>query len=165
MAETVMLGAICPDLTSPTTGAELWYVSQTYGQQTNTSYAKAPLAGLGNSSPLTIRTPDYAPAGKVGRLRLRRVNVGVSFQFGGVTVQVTPIVNFNTSLAAQVFPHGSPPASTRLLAVERVGVARACTYVALQVVLTRWSGRVEVFDPEVAFTMSEAASGSLSEIA
>jgi len=162
VAEYVMLGQI-GSLMVPTVGAEVWYLSaNTYGMQLNTSYAKAPLAGLGNDCPMTVETQDYAPVGAIGKMLLRRVYGGLAVQFGGCTVQITPITDLNTSQATTAFPFVAPQASGRILREMVVAIAVPCTYLRLRIVVTQRSGKVDLFNPKVAFKPLEVAATTVA---
>jgi hypothetical protein len=138
------------DLTTPTAGAELWYLADaTYGKQTDTSYAKAPISGAGTPSPLLLRTQPFAPAGDSGATLIRRIYAKFE-HFAGFIVTITPIIDFNERLTAFSFGAQAPVLPVREIVEYEIPVARRCTWIQVEIELIDWYGRVELLGLSLA---------------
>ncbi|KPK09549.1 MAG: hypothetical protein AMS20_00050 [Gemmatimonas sp. SG8_28] len=138
------------DLTTPTAGAELWYLADaTYGKQTDSSYAKAPISGGGEGSPLLLRTQPFAPAGDSGITMLRRIYAKFE-HIAGFTVTITPIIDFNERLTAKSFAAIAPVQPVREIVEYELEIARRCTWVQVEIELVTWFGRVELLGLSLA---------------
>jgi len=114
-------------------GSELWYLNpSSYGQQVSSIGL---IDSLGRYD-----SDDYPLLSPAGRTLLRRIFVTIAYK-GTCAVSVTPRIDFNTMLPAQVFP--LPAAATRQIRVLDVVVARACSYAGVRLDVTSRNDRVE----------------------
>lgn len=144
----------------PTQAAELWYLSKaTFGRMTDTSYAKAPEAGLGSDARLKRRSPPFAPSGPGGKSNMRRIYVIMGHQYGGATVRVTPIVDFKKRLASKTFSLDPPTAFEYVRTELPVKCAKAGTWIQAEVEVITRDGRVDLLGIHVAHRpITQAAS-------
>lgn len=143
MPEHFMIGEI-GDLTVPSQGAEIWYLShESYGQALLTNYPRSPADGVGNDCLLLRESDDYAPAGATGKCRLRRVFVVVGVQFGFARVRITPIVDFERELTPFAVYLPPPSGAKRAVVPIEIPVYANCTYVRTRFEVLERGGRVE----------------------
>lgn len=102
-----------------------------------------------DDTPLLIETPNIAPLGPQGRVRLRRIVVPIQYD-AACTIRVTPIVDFNTTLPPATVSHSDPGERTRHLL--QMKVLTACTTVRLKIEVVSRTGAVEVYRPSVFFS-------------
>lgn len=102
----------------------------------------------GDDTLLLVETPDIAPLGVQGRLRLRRIVVPVRHG-GACTLRITPIVDYNTALDSLVVTFDSP-ARIRRQAIQ-MKVVRGCTVVRLRIEVLDTTGEVAVFTPTLYY--------------
>jgi hypothetical protein len=147
---------------APAVGAELWYLSHdTYGRQTDTGYANAPESGTGSAAALLVRTQPIAPAGKSGKTVVRRLYVLCGYQFGGFSVEITPILDFGLRLAPFTAAYADPATQTQQIVEIEVPIARLCTWVQGEIVLVTWAGRIELLGVEIAHRAITVAAASV----
>lgn len=151
---------ICADLSSPAAAAELWYLAHdTYGRQTDSGYAKAPMGGAGAASALYRRTEPFAPLGKTGRTMFRRVYVILSYQFGGCQVRVRSIVDFTRPGPSITRTYPDPQTQSRYRVEVELPMAIPGTWIEVVVELLTWTGRIEVLGIDAAHRpITQAAS-------
>lgn len=132
----LFLGQIGDSRTVTSSAGALYVLSGGYGQS------------AGEATTLVLETPDIAPLGPQGRLRLRRI--AVPFQYAaGCTVRVTPIVDYNTELDPVTVTHTDPTEVTRH--VIQAKMMTACTVVRLRIEVTALAGAVEFYRPSLFF--------------
>lgn len=132
----LFLGEIGDSRTVTSSAGALYVLSGGYGQS------------VGEATTLVLETPDIAPLGPQGRLRLRRI--AVPFQYAaGCTVRVTPIVDYNTELDPVTVTHTDPTEVTRH--VIQAKMMTACTVVRLRIEVTALAGAVEFYRPSLFF--------------
>jgi hypothetical protein len=158
MPEYLMVGQVGdPSVALPGgAGAELYRLSAgTYGQQ---------LTSIPGSTDqlLKIQTDDVPVAGKGARTRYRRIYVTVSWDDGAPVLQITPVIDRDTMLAAvqYVLPTASTP-KTRVLEYK---IARVGTYIGCIVEVLSRSGLVEIGPIEIAHQVLEAGAPTVAGV-
>ncbi len=140
----LFLGQIHNAAAPAAAAADLYVLSGGYG---NTS---------GNDVPLLVETPDLAPLGVQGRLRLRRISV--PFQYDAAcTLAVTPIVDYRAELEPTVVAYGAPGSVTRQ--AVQVKLLHACTTVRLRIEVVTRAGPIEFYTPTIYYAPLSSASG------
>jgi len=151
MSEKLMLGEI-GSTTAPSVGAELYVLSdRSYGQQ---------VASIGGEDDLmdTI-LQDESPGGRNGIISLRRITVVVGWQFGGFSIQVTPIVDFERSLQPTTFALAAP--DKRRIQTLNVPVAARCTWVSARLRILVLTGRIELLGWGASFLPVKSAAAEV----
>ena len=122
----------------PVAGAgELYILTGAYGN------------AAGIDTPLLVETPDIAPQGPQGRLRLRRITVPIQLD-AACTLRITPIVDYMKSFAPLIVSFGTPSRrERRVIQVKELGV---CTVVRLRIEVLDREGLVEVYRPTLYYT-------------
>lgn len=130
------LGQVANEAVPVSAAANLYVLTGAYGQ------------GAGLDTLALTETPDIAPLGVQGRIRLRRIVVPIRHA-GACTVRITPIVDYNTALDSLSVSYEAP-ATPRRRAIQ-MKVLRGCTVVRLRIEVTTTTGAVEVYTPTLYY--------------
>ena len=130
------LGQVANEAVPASAAANLYVLTGAYGQ------------GAGLDTLALTETPDIAPLGVQGRIRLRRIVVPIRHA-GACTVRITPIVDYNTALDSLSVSYEAP-ATPRRRAIQKK-VLRGCTVVRLRIEVTTTTGAVEVYTPTLYY--------------
>lgn len=117
-------------------------------------------SGYGNpegaATDLLIETPDIAPLGELGRLRVRLASFTVQYE-AACTVQVTPIVDYDTELPAVSV--ALPPPRQVERTVIPIRMMRALTVIRFRIQVTGGEGLVELYTPILYYAPLASRSG------
>lgn len=137
-------------------GAELYRLTDgVYGQQ---------LTSIPGSSDqlMKIQTDDVPVAGKGARTRLRRIYVTVGWDDGAPVLQITPVIDRDTRLAAVQYALATT--STPKTAVLEYKLARVGTYLGCIVEVLSRSGLVEIGPIECAHQILESGAPTIAGV-
>ncbi len=121
--------------------------------------------GYGNSegapTTLVLETPDIAPLGELGRLRVRLASLTIQHATS-CSVQVTPIVDYTTELAPVTASLVATGRVTR--SVIQVRMMRVVTVLRFRIEVTGAAGGVEIYTPILYYApLAERSSVAMGE--
>lgn len=138
MPELLALGQINNQTAPSGAAGQVFYKAKnSYGSSVGT-----------NDVALVFECQDFAPAGPTGHVEARRLYVTIEYD-NALTIQVTPITDFNNTQLGQTFTL-APPGFRKRTVIE-VPMAKSCTYVRIQVSVLSRAGLFWVLGARVAF--------------